>query len=107
MGIPVSIVLIAIGAVLAFAVNKSPNGFNVHTVGWILMGVGLVGVLLTLSMWERLGWGRAGGGYRRRAVYDDGVAPAAPVAPRRRTVVEEDVADVPPAAGPPVDPPPY
>jgi uncharacterized membrane protein len=33
MGIGVSLILIAVGAVIAFAVNATTSGFNVHTVG--------------------------------------------------------------------------
>src|SRR5207253_762483 len=54
---PVSILLIAIGAVLAFAVKRSPNGIDIHTVGWILMAVGFAGVLLGLLWWDRWGAG--------------------------------------------------
>jgi hypothetical protein len=64
-----SIFLFALGAVLAFAVHASNSVVNVNTVGWILMGVGFVGFLLSafiLSSWSRsLPW-------------------------RRRTVIEED-----------------
>jgi hypothetical protein len=58
-----SLLLIAVGAVLRFAVTVSTNGFNIHTVGVILMIVGAVGFLLSLlymTMWadrERR-WGR-------------------------------------------------
>ena len=98
MGLPVSLILVAVGAILAFAVNQSdPNPpVDVDVVGWILMLVGLVGGLLSLLLWERLGPGALGwhrGGYAG--------APAA--GPRRRTVVEEE--DVPPT-GPPGSPPP-
>jgi Domain of unknown function (DUF6458) len=89
MGIPVSILLIAAGAILAFAVTGHANGLNVHTVGWILMAAGLVGLVLSMIMWDS--W--AGGGFytrRRRAVAYD-APPAAPVANRR--VVQEDVVD--------------
>jgi len=49
MGIGVGLVLTAVGAVLAFAVDVShSHGFNVNTVGWILMIVGIVGVLIDL-----------------------------------------------------------
>ena len=44
MGIGVSIFLIAVGAVLAFAVHATSGAVNIHTVGWILMGVGLAAV---------------------------------------------------------------
>lgn len=67
MGIGVSIFLIAIGAVLAFAVNATSSAVDVTTVGWILMGVGFVGALLSLVFWSS--W--AGPGYwsRRRTTY--------------------------------------
>ena len=56
MGLLVSLILIAVGGVLAFAVNQSSDAqVNVHVVGWILMGVGLVGLLLAIAWWER--WG--------------------------------------------------
>jgi hypothetical protein len=38
--------LIAVGAILAFAVNATPSWLNLHTVGWVLMLVGLVGLVL-------------------------------------------------------------
>jgi hypothetical protein len=75
MGIGVSIFLIAIGAVLAFAVHASNSTVNVNTVGWILMGVGLAGALLSMIFWSS--W--AGPGYwttRRRTTYvDEGPPP--------------------------------
>ena len=58
-----SLLLIAIGAVLRFAVSVSTSGFNIHTIGVILMIVGAVGFVLSLlymTMWadgERR-WGR-------------------------------------------------
>ena len=62
MGLPVSLILIAVGAILAFAVNQSdPNPpVDVDVVGWILMLVGLVGGLLSLLLWDRLGPGALG-----------------------------------------------
>ncbi len=48
MGLGTSIVLIAIGAILRFAVTVSTHGFNIHTVGVILMVVGIVGLIITL-----------------------------------------------------------
>ncbi|HEX6789360.1 MAG TPA: DUF6458 family protein [Gaiellaceae bacterium] len=68
MGIGVSLILIAVGAVLAFAVHVSTSGFNVHTVGWILLIVGAVGALLSMIFWSS--WGGVGGG-RRTVVHDD------------------------------------
>ncbi len=48
MGIGVSVFLIAVGAILAFAVNASVSGINIATVGVILMVVGGIGLLATL-----------------------------------------------------------
>lgn len=48
MGIGTSLFLIAVGAVLRFAVSVSTHGFNIHTIGVILMVVGGVGLLLSL-----------------------------------------------------------
>jgi beta-lactamase regulating signal transducer with metallopeptidase domain len=39
-----SLTVIAIGAILAFAVTASPSFLNVQTVGWILMVTGAIGV---------------------------------------------------------------
>ena len=54
MGIGISIVIGAIGAVLRYAVTGpvSQHGFNVHTGGIILMVVGAVGLLLSLLFWS-------------------------------------------------------
>jgi Na+/proline symporter len=61
MGIGVSIILIAAGAILAFAVKVSTSGFNLHTIGWILLAVGALGLLLSLMFWSTWGgWGRRG-----------------------------------------------
>jgi hypothetical protein len=48
MGIGAGLFLIAAGAILAFAVNVTSNGFNLNTIGIILMVVGVVGVLIDL-----------------------------------------------------------
>jgi hypothetical protein len=73
MGIGVSIFLIAVGAVLAFAVHANASTVNVHTVGWILMAVGAAGALLSMIFWSS--W--AGPGYwtSRRRTYVEGPPP--------------------------------
>jgi NADH:ubiquinone oxidoreductase subunit 6 (subunit J) len=43
-----SLFLIAVGAILNWAVSTHVNGVNLHTVGWILIIVGAVGLLFTL-----------------------------------------------------------
>ena len=47
--------LIAVGAILAFAVNATPSWLNLHTVGWVLMLVGLIGLLLPRRTYGWLG----------------------------------------------------
>jgi hypothetical protein len=43
-----SIFLIAVGAILRYAVTATVSGISIHTVGLILMIVGIVGVVLSL-----------------------------------------------------------
>ena len=73
MGIGVSLILIAIGAILAFAVTAEVAGMDVQTIGWILLIVGIVGALLSLIFWSS--WG-GWGGARRTAVYREEGPPA-------------------------------
>ena len=71
MGIGVSLILIAVGAVLTWAVTATANGININTVGVILMVVGLAGLILSLMFWST--WGGFGGANRRRTtIVDDG-----------------------------------
>ena len=64
MGVGVSLILIAIGAVLVWATA-------VTTIGWILLAVGVFGVVLSLVFWSS--WGGFGGPAdgRRRVVRED------------------------------------
>ena len=48
MGIGTSLLLIAAGAILKFAVHASVSGLSLQTVGVILMVVGAIGLLLSL-----------------------------------------------------------
>jgi hypothetical protein len=48
MGIGTSLLLIAAGAILRFAVHASVSGISLRTVGLILMVVGVIGVVLSL-----------------------------------------------------------
>jgi hypothetical protein len=59
MGIGVSLLLIAAGAVIAFATTYD-------TIGWILLAVGALGVLLSMVFWSTLGFGA-----RRETVVED------------------------------------
>ena len=46
-----SLFLIAVGAILAFAVNVSVSGISLYTVGIILLIVGVVGALMAMLFW--------------------------------------------------------
>ena len=59
MGITGSLILIAIGAILTFAVTTTVNGIDLHVVGWVLMIVGAFGLLISALFWSWL-WGIAG-----------------------------------------------
>jgi hypothetical protein len=48
MGIGTSLFLIAVGAILYFAVNADVSGLEISTVGLILMIIGVVGLLISL-----------------------------------------------------------
>jgi hypothetical protein len=48
MGIGTSLFLIAIGAILKFAVTASVSGIELATVGVILMVVGILGLVISL-----------------------------------------------------------
>jgi len=50
MRIGASLVLIALGAILKFAVTHQVNGVNIGTVGVVLMIVGAIGLLITLTL---------------------------------------------------------
>ncbi|HZT66583.1 MAG TPA: hypothetical protein VFA11_12425 [Acidimicrobiales bacterium] len=70
----------AIGAILSFAINvKNTHGFNLNTIGIILMVVGGVGFLLSLVFWST--WG----GFHRTTP----TVGAATVTPRSETVIRQ------------------
>jgi len=110
MGIGVSIFLMAVGAILAFAVDVSTEGINLDTVGVILIILGLVGLLASLVFWDD--WSpRRGMAYDDRDVVvrrrrprvvdivddtDDGVVDVAedrPVVERRRVTTRRTTSD--------------
>ncbi|HJU48949.1 MAG TPA: DUF6458 family protein [Gaiellaceae bacterium] len=62
MGISASLILIAVGAILTWAVTTEVSGVDINTVGVILMVVGLVGALISVVFWST--WG--GFGYAGR-----------------------------------------
>ncbi len=65
MGLGVSLILIAAGAILNWGVSASVNGINLHAIGWILIAVGAVGALLALRFWSSF-WGPGYYSCRRR-----------------------------------------
>jgi len=69
MGIGVSLILIAAGAILTWAVNATVSGVDINTIGVILMVVGIIGLVLSLVFWSS--WGGMGGPARRRTTYVD------------------------------------
>jgi len=92
MRLGASLLLIAVGAILKFAVTKHFSGLDVQTVGVILLIIGLAGLVFELIMW---------GTRRRTTVVSSGaymtpgtpyVAPGTPVVqqpmPVRTTYVE-------------------
>jgi hypothetical protein len=94
MGIGASILLIAIGAILTFALNVQVGWLDLDVVGWVMMLAGAIGLIFTTMIW---------GPRRRRAVVtrdtvdsaDPLDRPVEPVPPRttssgyRRSSVEE------------------
>ena len=71
MGLGVSLILIAVGAILTWAVHVTTSGVNVHAVGVILLIVGLVGGILSMIFWSS--WASPGYFTRRRTtIVDDG-----------------------------------
>ena len=71
MGIGVSLLLIAAGAILLWGVNGEVAGIDIDAIGVILMVVGALGAVLSMIFWSS--WGGPAGASRRRTTYvDDG-----------------------------------
>jgi Zn-dependent membrane protease YugP len=69
MGIGASIFLIAIGAILTFAVHATVSGLSIQTIGVILMVAGALGLIVTLLVFGPRR--RAAGGIVEERVVDD------------------------------------
>jgi hypothetical protein len=74
MGISLSIFLIAVGAILAWAVETEVSGIDVQVAGVILVVVGTIGFIASLVFWSS--WGgfrgeRSGGGAAQTTVIKD------------------------------------
>jgi len=84
MSVGVGIFLMVLGAIMAFAMQATTPGINVHTLGIILLVIGLVVVLYSLLFGSNLAaWGRRSTVVRRRTVVQE----------RPVEVVEEDPLD--------------
>lgn len=82
MGIGFSIFLIAVGAILAFAVHATVAGVDIHVVGWILMAAGALGLILTMAVFMPR---------RRRTVVETGVSPSAGAVMGSATVTPSNI----------------
>src|ERR1700754_11042 len=90
MTIGAGILLIAVGAILRFGISTvSTHGFGVHTIGDILMGVGVLGIVLWMLVWAP--W--APRARSRRTVYREEVPPGEVPPPRRRYPADRVYAD--------------
>ena len=69
MGVGVSILLIAAGAILTWAVTATVSGVSIQTVGVILLVVGIVGLVISMIFWSS--GGGVGGPTRRRTYVDE------------------------------------
>jgi hypothetical protein len=70
MGIGVSLILIAAGAILTWAVNTTVSGIDINTIGVILMVVGAIGLVMSLMFWSS--WGGVGSRRTTTTYVDDG-----------------------------------
>jgi hypothetical protein len=84
VGIGGGITLIAVGAILAFAVHISVGWLSLNVVGWVLMFSGLAALLLTLYFWNS----------RRRVVTQVPAEPDTLVDERRRVEYRPPGADI-------------
>jgi hypothetical protein len=78
MGIGGSIFLIALGAILAFAVEFDVGWLDINVVGWVLMAAGFAGLVLTIWFWQSR---------RRTIVTRPGISE--PVVPSQTERIEE------------------
>jgi hypothetical protein len=81
MRLGTAIVLLALGAVLTFALRVDVSGIDLQVVGWILMAAGALGIVLELAVWAPR--------QRRRVVQTDAYGDPAAGAPARRTTTDE------------------
>jgi hypothetical protein len=77
MGLGVSLLLIAVGAILVWGLQSDVAGISEDAIGVILMIVGAAGLVISMIFWSS--WGGPGyfGGRRRATYVEDGPAPPA------------------------------
>jgi hypothetical protein len=103
-----SLVLIAIGAILAFAVSYQVAGMNIQTIGGILIAVGGIGLfisLLTLAGYAPWGDSRGSSGSAQPATtVAPAAGPPANIAPSTTVAPSINIATPAAMAAPPVAP---
>ena len=73
MGLGVSLLLIAVGAILVWGLQSDIAGISEDAIGVILIVIGALGLILSMMFWSS--WGGVGG--RRRSTYvEEGPPPA-------------------------------
>ncbi|HZM18894.1 MAG TPA: hypothetical protein VFB87_05735 [Gaiellaceae bacterium] len=73
MGLGVSLLLIAVGAILIWGLQSDVAGISEDAIGVILIVIGALGLILSMMFWSS--WGGMGG--RRRSTYvEEGPPPA-------------------------------
>jgi hypothetical protein len=81
MRLGTAIVLLALGAILTFALRVDVSGIDLQVVGWILMIAGALGIVLELAVW--------GPRQRRRVTHTEGYGGVAAGGPAQRTTTDE------------------
>jgi hypothetical protein len=81
MRLGTAIVLLALGAILTFALRTDVSGIDLQVVGWILMIAGALGIVLELAVW--------GPRARRTVTRTDAYGAPGEPAPVRRSTTEE------------------
>ena len=81
MRLGTAIVLLALGAILTFALRFDVSGVDLQVVGWILMIVGALGIVLEVAVW--------GPRSRRRVTHSEGYAAPPAAGPVQRTTTDE------------------
>jgi uncharacterized membrane protein len=78
MGLGVSLFLVAVGAILTWAVTAEVSGLDIQVVGVILMVVGLLGFVLSMIFWSSWGGPAYLAGRRRVTYVEEGAPPPGP-----------------------------